>query len=40
MGGSGRLGDRIVEGMLVAWHTLALRADAVHVIRERQLYTQ
>jgi len=34
MGTSKGLGDRIVEGMLVVWHTSALQANAVHVIRE------
>lgn len=40
MGTSKGLGDRIVEGVLVVWHTLALQANAVHAIRETRLYIQ
>ena len=34
LGASEGLGDGIVEGRLVVWHTLALQANAEHVIRE------
>ena len=40
MGTSKGLGDRIVEGVLVVWHTLALQANAVHVVRKTRLYIQ